>query len=289
VGRRSVFIKLFAIVSAWSSYQVSAASVFTSAPQQVFEAASIKTNQTIGSRVIGGRCRGIDSPPPGGNPANNVPLGRCVFRFVTLKELVGLVYDDRRAVRITGGPNWLGTARFDVEAKAENPTQTTEASLQEMLRNLLLDRFKLKLHLEDREMRGVALVISKNGPKLARAQYAPRKGSFIRENGTLVGRGVAMAELAEELSYWLRRPIIDATTLQGRFDVRLRYTPQDGELIPPPPPPPPGPPSRTTDEPEPPSVFDAIQEQLGLRLEARNVRLQLIVVDSAEQPQPNRQ
>jgi uncharacterized protein (TIGR03435 family) len=199
MGRRSALIKLFAIVSAWNTYESSAASVFTSAAHQVFEAASIKPNQTIAPRVVGGRCRGIDSPPPGGNPANNVPLGRCVFRYVTLKELVGLVYDDRRGVRITGGPNWLGTARFDVEAKAENPTQTTEASLQEMLRNLLSDRFKLKLHVEDREMRGVAMVISKNGPKLVESQYA-RKGAFIRENGTLVGRGVAMAELAEELT-----------------------------------------------------------------------------------------
>jgi uncharacterized protein (TIGR03435 family) len=253
---------------------------------QSFDAASIKRNSTQ-PQIIGGRCRGVDSRPPGGNPASNVPLGRCVLRWMSLSQLVGLAYGDERGLRITGGPAWIDTERFSVEATSENPATTTEASLREMLRNLLADRFKLKLRTERREVTGFALVVARNGSKLVQSAYSGgRSGTFGREAGTLVGLAVGMPALAEELSFWLQRPVVDETGLTGAFDIRLRWTPGMGEVPLPPIPPAPGPvPNAVDKDPEPPSMAVAIQ-QLGLRLEPKKVSVDYLVIDNAERLPP---
>jgi len=82
---------------------------------------------------------------------------------VNLKHLIWAAYDLMPGEEISGGPGWAGSDRFDIESKAEDPSKTTDAQLQQMLRQLLADRFKLKLHRETREMSGTHLVVARNG------------------------------------------------------------------------------------------------------------------------------
>jgi uncharacterized protein (TIGR03435 family) len=254
----------------------------------VFEVASIKPNKTM-TRFFGGRCRGIDSRPPGGSPANNVPLGRCVLRYQTLKDLLAAAYGLGRGLKIVGGPAWVTVDRYDIEAKAEDPDSTHQATLYQMLRSLLVERFKLKVHPERRDIDGLALVVDKEGLRVAPSEYsAERAGTFSISNGTLIGTSVAMTSLADELSFWANRPVVDQTGMRGYYDIRLKWTPGMGEIpFPPTPPPPSGSNPNSSVEVEPPSLFSAIRQQLGLRLEARKVSVEFLVIDSAQKPSPN--
>ncbi len=191
-----------------------------------FEVASIKPHPPSASRLFGGTCHGIDSRNSGGNPAINAPLGRCIFRNVTLRYFIGFAYDDPRGLRITGGPAWVGTEKFDLEAKTEDPNTTAENSLHQMLRNLMAEEFKMKLRRERREEPGFELVAAKSGPKLARSvATSDRSGTFFLMNLTLTGVAVGMQALAEELSFWLQKPVVDETGIAGNFDIRLKWTP----------------------------------------------------------------
>ena len=106
------------------SFQISVA------PRPVaFEAATVKpTNPNV--KMLGGRCRGIDSPSfTGGEPANNVPLGRCIIRNMDIRNLIRIAYGLKKHQRIIGGPDWISNSRFDIEGKAEDPSSGTERDL----------------------------------------------------------------------------------------------------------------------------------------------------------------
>src|SRR2546421_10678256 len=107
-----------------------------------FEAASLKPTVS-GSGVVGG-CRGIDSKFAATDPRNNVPLGRCVITAARLSHLMSIAFD-LPLQRISGFPDWDGPNRFDVQAKADDPSTATEAQLYAMLQALLTERFKLTL------------------------------------------------------------------------------------------------------------------------------------------------
>src|SRR5262249_51913327 len=139
-------------------------------PGRAFEAATIKRGDPI-VNFFGGSCHGTDSKYSGFLPISPPALGRCHFTQVTLKMLIQEAYDFRgpNADDLTvGGPKWITSERFTIEAKAEEPT--TEANMRLMLRTLLQDRFKLKAHSETQELPGYALVIGRNGSKLTPAK-----------------------------------------------------------------------------------------------------------------------
>lgn len=270
-----------------------AAATVAIAQTRSFEAASVKPDKS-GSGLTGGSCHGTDSVYSGVIPVAPPPLGRCVLRDVSLKTLIQRAYDLRgpeAGQRISGGPGWLDSTRFDVEAKAADPVP--EAELRRMLQSLLAERFQLKLHRENRDMPGYTLVIAKGGPKLKEAKPdEERKGLWQLGGGPLTGQAASMATLAQTLAMGLGRPISDGTGLTGAYDFTLTWTPDEREQ---------GglqaalanlPPdvvarlSRNRD-PNGPSLFTALQEQLGLRLEPQQKPVEVLVIDHAEQPSAN--
>jgi len=217
---------------------------------QSFDAASIKTAdpEHIGLQIY--------SPNPGS------------FRAMAagVKHLMAFAYGVRD-VQISGGPRWSDTELFDIEAKAAGPASIPELRL--MAKSLLEDRFKLQVHRESREQSVFDLVVGKAGPKLA---PVPSAGLGIGlGKSQLNGRGANMAGLASVLSSRVSRQVIDKTDLKGFYNFTLTWTPDDEAA---------GPESG-------PSIFTAIQEQLGLKLEPAKGMVEFLVIDSVERPSGN--
>ena len=199
---------------------------------------------------------------------------------------------------ISGGPNWIASSRYDVEAKVAGADVAEWHSLDlsqrnSMLQPLLADRFKLKVHKETKLRPIYELVIAKNGPKLKEAKPGDTgtKGAsrFSRPGMTLIARqGMPIAMLADRLSETLHRTIVDKTGLTGKYDIVLEWASEDG---PAPMPPGPGGDHRGADSAPPPdsgpSIFTAIQEQLGLKLQSTKGPVETLVIDHVEQLSEN--
>jgi uncharacterized protein (TIGR03435 family) len=219
---------------------------------------------------------------------------------ISLLELIRLAYEVHVS-QIVGGPDWIESARFDVIAKAETSRPPSPA----MIRRLLSDRFNLAIHNETRRLRQYALVTIRSdrrlGPQLrpsqidctrppAAADARDRSAPFVDPERRQVceqfvglaprfdAAGVNMAQLATSLSRHVGRPVVDRTGLVGLFDLSLQWTPDvpqasgsyrlNGVEV----------------DPGGPSIFTALQEQLGLRLESTEAPAPVIVVDRAERP-----
>ena len=240
-----------------------------------FEVASLKTNAS--SNGWRGGCHGIDSKSVPHGPQATIPLGRCLISGALLTHLIAIGYGTQ-VQNIKGGPDWVrDSPRFDVEAKAENTSATAEQLLL-MLQNLLADRFRLKLHHETIERPGYALVMAKNGLKLKESSGDGK--SLLRITGanifkpdaierknldqnTITGVRTTVSQLANALANLPESgPVMDQTGLTGFYDFRLAWEP--GE-----------------------SLSSVLQEQLGLKLVSRKVPVELLVIDSAEQPSKN--
>lgn len=215
---------------------------------------------------------------------------------VTLKTLLAFTYRLQQ-YQIVGGPSWAGSDRFDIEARAADRKADPD-QLRLMLQSLLADRFKLALHRETRQSNIYALVVAKGGPKIKLSAdqlsldvngpsppgAGPNHGAIRIGGGSLVGNAVPLSLLIGVLSQRLDRPVIDKTNLTGRFDIRLQWTPDVGEssLSPGGDPLPPAPSDNAG-----PSIFVAIQEQLGLKLEAAKGPVEVLVIDYVEKPSVN--
>jgi uncharacterized protein (TIGR03435 family) len=237
-----------------------------------FEVASVKPNRS-GTGVIGG-CHGTNSKRDANDLGPAVPLGRCVITAGRLSHMIAIAYRIQIS-NIKGGPDWVwGVDRFDVEAKAENPSMTEEQLLL-MLQNLLADRFHLRFHLETKQVSGHALVIGKNGSKLKEASGEGSgalriSGAAIykfdsadRKNldlNTIIGERMPMSRLALALGNLPDMgPVIDKTGLSGFYDFKLSWEPTE-------------------------SISSVLQEQLGLKLESQQIPVESIAIDSAEKP-----
>jgi uncharacterized protein (TIGR03435 family) len=185
----------------------------------------------------------------------------------SLRTLLMLAYGVQ-AFQIVEGPKWLDSDRFDVDAKPENPASPDQLKL--MLRALLADRFRLVLHTETRELPVYAMVLARNGPKVQEAKDGVRGMSGGRDH--LKGL-MQMPELAQYLSPTLGRTVLDKTGLAGDFDIKLEWTPDESV--------------KAAGDFAGSSIFTAIQEQLGLRLEATKGPVEVLVVDRVEQPSAN--
>ena len=261
-----------------------------------FEVASIKANRTGAPFRMG--------------PVMQ-PGGRVVATNLTLRDLIRAAYgiEDNQLV---GDPGWVDAAQFDVEARG--PADMTREQGQAMLRELLADRFKLVTHPETRQLPIYRLVMARrdrspgpqlkaSGPEcapivppagipppppppagpggggtpLTAARGLPRRCGTMMHPGGMSSRAVTMDALASMLAYSVERPIVNETGLAGEFDVDLTYSPDLGAAASPT-----APPASNA-----PSLFTALEEQLGLKLESARGPVYVVVIDRVERPAEN--
>jgi uncharacterized protein (TIGR03435 family) len=187
--------------------------------------------------------------------------------------------------QVSGGGSWTDTERYDIDATAASPFARDE--YRTMLQALLTDRFGLAIHRETHDKQGYALVVARGGTKLAPPVDDPSVMFSRTSTGdtTLKAPNVSMKRFAEALSTTLRAAVVDQTGIEGQFNVALQWTPdqaspallKSGEPAPPPP----------SDAIPGPSIFTALQETLGLKLESKKVPVEVIVIDRANRPSEN--
>jgi uncharacterized protein (TIGR03435 family) len=164
--------------------------------------------------------------------------------------------------QISGAPSWLGSERYDVNAKAVDGVSLTYDQLKPRLQQLLVQRFKLATHRETKIFDGYALIVAKGGPKLQ-----PTKGSTAQ--GIIYPSGLRIPNATMEgLASWLTGPtgrhVIDKIGIEGNYDIQLEYAPLG------------------SDDTFLPSIFTAVQKQLGLKLEHQKVPVEILVIDHVE-------
>ncbi len=269
----------------------------TTAPLPQFEVASIKPA----------------APDQRGTFIRGGPGEKFNIANMPLKEIMILAWRVQ-PYQISGGPAWIASARYDISAKADHKPKPDEIPL--MLQALLADRFQLKIHHETKELPIYALVLAnkdgKFGPQLAESKAGgctpsdPSDGSkpppqpdfnkpsslgcggFMMGLDRLAASSVPIAELPPVLSRTLGRTVVDKTGLTGKYDISAHWTPDQAQLIQALPGglAPPGEPAPQFD-PNGPSIFTALQEQLGLKLESTKGRVDILVVDHVENPSEN--
>lgn len=202
------------------------------------------------------------------NHSSNSDKGFLRTHNLSLKALIAHAYDVDEG-EIFGGPEWLESLGFDINAKIpEEFAGNTREMVPVMLRTFLADRFHLAVHREQREMSGYLLTVAKKGIKMTPAKGA-RPGSHMSTHDTdLVAEGVTMDAFARYLTRTLEKPVTDKTELSGAFDFKMEWAGSDP----------------TDDRP---SLFTALQEQLGLKLESAKVPYSAVVIDHAEKPGEN--
>ena len=236
-----------------------------------FEVTSVKPNNSGDTNSsTGGR---------GGNfRATNVTLRRLIIYAYRLREF-----------QLAGGPGWLTVDRFDIQARAP---ENAKADNPAMTRALLKDRFKLVAHTETREEQIYALVVARADGRLGSAMKPSTRDcqpaqpgapsacgmnvSTSDSGGRLTATGQSVASLAAALgSFGLSRMVFDRTRLTGNFDFELQWTPDNLRS------------AAASPAGDSPSIFAALQEQLGLRLESQRGPVEFLIVDSAERPTPD--
>jgi uncharacterized protein (TIGR03435 family) len=260
-----------------------------------YEVASIKPNQSGARHAI-----------------LSYPGGRLVTTYATLKALIGFAYN-LRDYQISGGPNWLDSTGYDILASPEhpvNPSAETIDTFHQLMRTLLSDRFQLTTHFEARELRVYALVpaerkgrcpatpinggtFRKGGADATRFARVPQyDGAKLEDAGNVQDPGdmrlhggiglmtaqhIPMEFVAQQLSDRLGRLVIDKTGLTRHYNFKLEWTPDetDSNGVPP-----------YADRTGP-SLFTALQEQLGLKLESQKAPVQILVIDRAERASEN--
>ena len=189
--------------------------------------------------------------------------------------------------QISGGPSWIDSERYDILAKPEGDGTPNDVQWKHMVQKLLAERFQLKFHHEQKELSVYAITVGKTGPKLTKSGGDPNglPGIGMRALGNLFANNANMQDFAQMLqSVVLDRPVVDQTSLAGRFDFTLRWTPDETQFtslgIKVPTPPAAGPDA-------PPDFLTAIQEQLGLKITATKAPVDVFVIDKAEKYSAN--
>jgi uncharacterized protein (TIGR03435 family) len=253
--------------------------VLAQAPAPTFEVASVKPNKS-------------------GDPNTNFGIqgDRFTATNSTLRELIRITYGVRD-LQIVDAPDWIETERFDVIGKASAPLKSGAVPAE--ARQLLADRFRLRVHNETRELPIYALVVANSDGKLgpsiqpvavdrcpeaiARAEARARSGQppaapvpgqrmtcgLGYNSGVLTGGSISLAPLAQRLSPIVGRVVVDRTGLTGKFDFDLKWA-QDSSA-----------------DAAGPSIFTALQEQLGLKLESARGPVDVLVIDHIERPSPD--
>jgi bla regulator protein blaR1 len=224
---------------------------------------------------------------PGGRSAN-VTLGAgesLTVINVPLRKIITYAYDVRD-FQLAGGPGWVGDERYDIVAKTsaedraafETKDETDEqrkdrvARVRERLRSLLSDRFGLRVHVEQRDRTILALRIANGGPKLtqATAKTDDQSGRVSLGNGHIQGYAAPFSMLVPQLSTATGMTVEDETGMRGRYDFVLDWAPDEKDQ-----------------SDNRPSIFSAVVEQLGLRLERAKGPVKTVVIDQVERPSAN--
>ena len=219
---------------------------------QTFEVASIRASQFQSGDGEGSRRESVETS-----------ADRLTMRNVTLRSCITWAYSVQD-FQISGD---LGAERFDIAAKAAAPV--TVPGLRTMLGALLADRFKLAFHRDTKELSTLALVVSKGGHKL-RASDVDAPGVLQPNRAMMVAEHATMAEFVDRLSGPLRTPVVDKTGLTGRYDFRVDLGSYYGNTKP----------GEQMDMTS--IMMSALREQLGLNLESRKERAEILVIDHAE-------
>lgn len=237
-------------------------------------------------------------PNKSGDPNTNFGIQGDRFTAInsTLRELIRITYQVRD-LQIVDAPDWIGNERFDVVAKASAPLKS--GSVPAEARQLLAERFQLRVHNETRELPIYALVVASSDGKLgpsiqtvavdrcpeamARADARARSGQppmmpapgqrmacgLGYNSGVLTGGSISLAPLAQRLSPIVGRVVVDRTNLPGKFDFDVKWAPDPNA------------------DSTGPSIFTALQEQLGLKLESTRGPVDVLVIDRVERPAPD--
>jgi uncharacterized protein (TIGR03435 family) len=202
--------------------------------------------------------------------------GRFRAENVSVVMLIHWAYE-MPETRILNAPGWAGTTYFNIDATADPSILAALQKLtsdagrrqkEKMVQALLADRFKLSMHAESRELPIYTLVVAKGGPKLG----------VLRDSGATINRGSdrievqtsnSVSTLAEQLSMIVGRDVVDQTAITGRYNLKLQWTPDDAAAD------------------SGPSIFTALEEQLGLKLEPAKGPVQVLVIDKVEMPSAN--
>jgi len=236
-------LRALAIVAAFLS--------FAQTPRPAFDVASIKRNVSLDPR----------------SSQRNMPGGRINFSNQRLRQVIRAAFGGSD-IEVIGGPDWIDSDRWDIVAAPASVD--ANAPWREMLKTLLMDRFKLSAHVEQRERPIYALVFARDdrqlGPKMHPTQ-TPCKiegdcGSTDTNSngvtsGTIHGTARTMAQVGRSLSGYAERRVFDRTELEGRYDFELTW----GDDV---------------------SIFTAVSEQLGLKLRADRAPTDVVVIDSVE-------
>jgi uncharacterized protein (TIGR03435 family) len=300
----------------------------TAARSPAFEVASVKPNKGADGRI------GIQFAPGGRFTATGVTLGILLGNAYRLQGGRGPGGGPGSNPQILNAPNWIYSERYDIVAKAEENVAPDQ--FPELIKSLLVDRFKLAAHTENRDFQVFALVLARNDGKLGpglrpastecaaiiaargrgagpgrpggpggpgaggpggpggpgaagRGPIAPPEpgqpmpcGMMRFGPGNLVSGGTPIEAVATNLTPWVNRIVVDKTGLTGPYEFDLKWTPeqlpQGG---------PGGPPGAPPIDPNGPSIFTAVQEQLGLKLESTKAPVDVLVIDHVEQPVPD--
>ena len=214
----------------------------------------------------------IRPTPAGTNCGTSFDLyegGRLRIINEPVKLLIRVAFQIQNA-QIIGGPSWLDTDRYDIEAKTGRAEKIKPGELNPLIRSLLTERFHLKFHKDTRELTVFALVVAKDRPRLKTAEG---EGSAMNTTGgsgkesRLSATGASMALLAGYVGNRLGRIVVDKTGLNGSYDFTLNWAQEDN--------------------PSAPSLVTALREQLGLRLESQKSPMEVVVIDGIERPSEN--
>jgi uncharacterized protein (TIGR03435 family) len=239
------------------------------AEAQSFEVASIKRSAPAsGDRQF----TGVGTP--GG--------GRLNTFGASLRMLITFAYNVKD-YQISGGPGWANSEIYDIVAKADANAATPQ--LKVMLQTLLKERFKLMLRHETKDAPIYQLVVAKGGSKIKEDTTSARVTMGITGRGHAIGQKASIAMLVQTLGTLTGRPVVDKTGLASTYSFKMDWTPDPGEG---------GPPSMAgvaevapPPDPNGPSLFTALQEQLGLKLESAKGPVESLVIESAEKPSEN--
>jgi uncharacterized protein (TIGR03435 family) len=229
--------------------------------------------------------KAADSDAKSGRYITMQGANRFVEKDYTLKLLIAAAYDLNPRT-ISGGPAWITTDHYDIQAVTPGDVRPDHDEQMSMLRSLLADRFKLTFHREPKVFSIYQLELAKNGPKLKESTARPDDpvvvgpGVVYPQRIVLPGRNATMGNFVSLLQRAiLDRPVVDKTGLSGRYDFDLDWAPDETQFggdVPP-----------ATATATSPPLFEAIQQELGLKLEATKGPVDALVVDTAERPAAN--
>jgi bla regulator protein blaR1 len=236
----------------------------TSTQKASFEAAVIKPNTSVGNGI-------------GGNTGPEL----FMYTNITLRLFIQNIYG-LKDYQLIGAPNWVNVDKWDITARTDGATSFLQKA--EMAKTLLAERFALKFHRETRDLPVYSLTATKDGPKLQLAKNDDTPQNFRVDAGVINGHKVSFTSLVNFLSLQLNLPVVDKVGVNGVYDLKLEWTPTPNE----------GNFAVRNDANEPPTIdlsgptiFTAIQEQLGLRLESGKGPVEVFVIDSVSKPSEN--